>query len=161
MSFYEKLAAQKKLQKLKAYQPQSISKMVLDLSSSKALLEDDLEFRARSQSQSDRQKPHVIIASEDNTMHSSLPNSLDKLTYSQNNNNKPDLLGSAISLAAMPSVEYATHIHSKNMCNNNQPIAKDSKSLDRNPERTDQTPVQSHHKAYNWSIWIKPKVDKK
>lgn len=158
MSFYEDLAAKKKIRKLKAYQPETVPKMVLELSSSKGLLEEDAEFRSRSYSQSDRKNPHAVVFSSDEVpIHSSLPNSLDKLTSPiQNNNNKPDLLGSAISLSAMPTVEYATHISSqKSLSNNNQHTAKDS----RDSKGTNQTPAKSHRKSYNWSIWIKPKVD--
>lgn len=159
MSFYEKLAERKRLKKLKQYQEtNAIPQLMLDMSAAKDVIENDLEFRTRSQSHSNGKNPYLLASCEDNTVHSSLPTSLDKLTSScpQNNNNTPGILGSVISLSAVPTIQGNAHILSKNNLHITSD-AKNSKLPVENSDENDQVPAEKK-KLYSCAIWFRPKV---
>lgn len=125
-------------------------------SSNQKLTDSSDEFRARSKSQTGRAS--IKLIDTEPTIYSSLPFSLDQVANQQDNHNnnkrildKTELLGSAVSLSAVPTVETTKYIHSSHQYG--------SKTKENNSTSTDsKQQIASQKTKYNWKTWVNPKV---
>lgn len=158
MSFYEDLVNRRQSKYLRGTPIPVIQ--VLG-SSDKQLLQDEEEFRVRSQSHSHDKKPDIKRLQDDNQyMHSSLPHALDKAVLLNNNQKigKTELFGSAVSLSAVPTIENTAQLYASSQNHAQSKENNNHKSMSESEGKT-ASPTSTKSSIYIYlRVWINPRV---